>query len=160
MKIGFTLVAGLVVAGAIGTTAISDAHVDKALLAAANARQAHMQLYNFNAGLLFMMAKGDVEYDADAAQGAASNLAAQSRMNQSRYWPQGSDNAALGDATRALPAIWTSESKAGEYGMALADAATAMDAAAGQGLDALRGAIGAVGKACTSCHEDYRKPFN
>ena len=40
--------------------------------------------------------------------------------------------------------------------MALISAADDMQAAAGDGLDALRGAIGPVGKSCGGCHEDFR----
>lgn len=158
MKYGLSLVAGLLTAGVLGTSAISDAHVDKATMAAVKARQSQMTLYAFNISLLGGMAKGEIEYDAAAASAAASNLAALSKLDQSRLWPQGSDNAALGDdVTEALPAIWTADSKIGERAMDMTEAAVAMDAAAGDGLDALRGAIGPLGKSCGGCHETYRK---
>lgn len=161
MKIGRTLIAGLIVAGIATTAAVGDSHVDKATLAAIKARKAQMTLYNFNAGLLFGMAKGDIEYNAEAASAAAANLAAQAAMNQSRLWPAGSDTEALGiEVTRAKAAAWQSDSKAGEYGKALGMATVTMASAAGEGLEALRGAIGPIGKACTACHEDYRVPFN
>lgn len=161
MKYGLTLVAGLIAAGAIGTTAIGDGHADKAMLAAVDARQAQMSLYAFNIGLLGGMAKGDIEYDATAASAAASNLAALSKLDQSRLWPPGSDNAALGDdVTEALPAIWSADSKIGEDAMAMVEAAAAMQEAAGGGLDSLRGAMGPLGKSCGACHENYRKAQN
>ena len=158
MKFKTTLIAGIILAGAVGSTAMGDAHANKAAMAAIKARQAAMQLYAFNIGLLGGMAKGEVEYDAAAASAAAANLAKLTSMDQSRMWPPGSDNEALGDATRALPAIWQSGSKAGMIGGDLAKAAAALEGAAGQGLDGLRGAIGPVGKACGACHEDYRQP--
>lgn len=161
MKYGLTLVAGLMAAGVFGTSAISDGHADKAILAAVDARQAQMSLYAFNLGLLGGMAKGDIEYDATAASAAAGNLAALSTLDQSRLWPQGSDNAALGDdVTEALPVIWTADSKVGERGKAMAEAAMAMQQAAGGGLDSLRGAMGPLGKSCGACHETYRKAQN
>jgi cytochrome c556 len=43
---------------------------------AIEARQSKMTLYAFNLGLLGGMAKGDIEYDAQAAGLAAKNLAA------------------------------------------------------------------------------------
>lgn len=158
MKLATVLISGAVIAAAVATTAFSGAHADKATLAAVKARQAQMTLYSFNAGLLFGMAKGDVPYDADAASAAASNLAAQAGMNQSRYWPPGSDADTLGDVTRAKAEIWQSGSKVGEKGKAFGEAVTALNGAAGGGLDSLRAAIGPVGKACGACHEDYRVP--
>lgn len=127
---------------------------------AVKARKAHMQLYGFNIGLLGAMAKGEVEYDADAASGAASNIAALSQLNQSRYWVTGTSTDELGEETRALPAIWQEGSKAGEIGGQLAEAAVALAAVAGDGKDAMAGALGPVGKACGACHEDYRQPNN
>ena len=158
MKYGLTLVAGLLTAGVLGTSAISESHVDKATMAAVKARQAQMSLYAFNISLLGGMAKGEVEYDAAAASAAAGNLAALSKLDQSRLWPQGSDNEALGDdVTEALPAIWAADSKIMDSAMTMTEAAVAMESAAGEGLDALRGAMGPLGKSCGSCHETYRK---
>lgn len=161
MKYGLTLVTGLLVAGVVGTTAIGDGHANKATMAAVQARQSQMTLYAFNIELLGEMAKGAVEYDAAAASAAASNLTTLIKLDQSRYWPPGSDNQTLGDeATEALPKIWEADSKVGESAKAMAEAAANMEQAAGGGLDALRGAIGPLGKACTNCHETYRKPMN
>lgn len=160
MKSGLTLFAGLLTAGVIGTSAMGDAHASKAVEAAVKARQAQMTLYAFNLGLLGGMAKGAIEYDAAAASAAAANLAAQASMDQSRMWLPGSDADAFGDGTRAKPDIWKEGSKAGEYGMALAKNAAALSSAAGDGLEALRGAIGPVGKTCGGCHDDYRVPKN
>lgn len=127
---------------------------------AVKARQSHMQLYQHNVGLLVGMAKGEIEYDAAAAKGAADNLAAISTLNQSRYWTPGTSNAELGEETNALPAIWEAGSKAGEIGGQLAEATAALAAVAGDGKDAMAGALGGVGKACGDCHKGYRTPFN
>ena len=163
MKIKTTVAAGLVISALTtlaGTSAMSDAHADKAVLAAVKARQATMDLYAYNLGLLGAMAKGEVEYDAASATGAASNLAKLTSMDQSTLWMPGTDNETLGDATRALPAIWQEGSKAGEIAMELATASAAMEEMAGQGLDQLRAGMGPIGKACGACHDDYRQPSN
>lgn len=155
----FTGLTALVLAGAVATTTL--AQDDAAIKAAVDARQAHMSLYAFNIGLLGGMAKGEIDYDADAASAAAGNLAALARVDQSRYWPEGSSTLDLdAEQTAALPDIWDEGSDIGAKAMALVESTTAMEAAAGNGLDALRGAIGAVGSSCGDCHKAYRQPNN
>ena len=44
--------------------------------------------------------------------------------------------------------------------MALETASADMIKAAGTDLDALKAGMGAVGKACGACHDDYRGPKN
>jgi len=78
-----------------GSVAAADGPHDKAI----KARQAMFQLYSFSIGTLGGMAKGKIEYNAEAAVLAAE---------------------------------------------------------AGNGLDALRAAIGDVGKSCKGCHDEYR----
>lgn len=124
---------------------------------AVKARQAHMTLYQHNVGTLFGMAKGDIEYSAEAASAAASNLAALSTLSQAGYWAPNTSTDDLGDQTRALPAIWQEGSTAGEIGGQLAEAAANLAAVAGDGKDAMAAAIGPVGQACGACHEKYRQ---
>lgn len=119
------------------------------------ARQAQMTLYAFNLGILGAMAKGEVEYNAEAAGLAASNLAAANSVWMPTAWAEGSDNASA-QGTRALPAIWASGSDIGAKAQALRDAVAVMKTAAGTDLEALRGAIGPVGAACGACHKSYR----
>ena len=127
---------------------------------AVKARKAHMQLYAHNIGILGAMAKGEVEYNADAATAAASNLAAVAQLNQASYWTPGTSTAELGDETRALPAIWQEGSTAAQIGGQMAEAAVALAAVAGNGADAIGPALGPVGQACGSCHKAYRQPNN
>lgn len=147
------------VVGSIAVLASADGHIsDKQIAAAIKARQSQMQLHAFNFGLLGAMAKQETPYDAAAASGAADNLAAlASMLSQSGYWLPGSDSDSV-EGTRALPAIWASDSKIGEKGKDFVDAALAMQSAAGTDLGALQTAMGAVGKSCGGCHESYRKP--
>ena len=122
------------------------------------ARQAAMKLYAFYIGQLGAMAKGAVDYDAAAADKAASSLNALASLDQSKMWPQGSGNDALGDATRALPAIWTTYPAVSEKGAAFDAAAAAMAEAAGKDLASLQAAMGPLGQSCGGCHEDFRQP--
>jgi len=122
------------------------------------ARQAFMQVYRFNLSILGGMARGDVEYDAATASAAANNLAAAANMNNRAMWPAGSATEApgLGELTAAKESIWASGSDIGTKSQDMRAAAEAMAAVAGDGLDALRSNMGAVGNGCKGCHESYR----
>lgn len=158
MKRNILALSAVLTISVCATSLMSDGHADKAVMAAVKARQSQMNLYAFNLGLLGGMAKGEVEYDAEAAAAAAGNLAALAKLDQSRLWPAGSDTATLGvDVTASLPAIWEAGSTVGEKSMAFTTAALAMEEAAGGGLDSLRGAMGALGKSCGGCHQPYRQ---
>ncbi|SFM15000.1 c-type cytochrome [Shimia aestuarii] len=133
--------------------AFADGHVNAAI----KARQAQMQLYAFNIGQLGAMAKGEMDYDAAVASAAANNLLTLTKMDQSAMWPGGSDSMSV-DGTRAKPDMWDNFPDVMAKGKALGDAAMAMQAAAGGGLDSLRGAMGALGGSCSSCHKPYREP--
>jgi len=134
-------------------TLAADADPEKAV----KARKGLMQVASFNLGPLGAMAKGEVEYDAEAAATFAKNLEVISAMNTGAMWPAGSDNEALGkDKTAALPAAWAADSKVIDKHGDWAKASAELAAVAGDGLEALRGAIGPVGKSCGACHDDYR----
>lgn len=145
-------------AALIGLSGAAIAQDDEALTAAIEARQAHMDLYAFNLGVLGGMAQDKIEYDADMAQAAASNLAMLSQMDQSRYWPAGSDT--MMEGTAALPELWDNLDDVMAKSNDLVMAAAAMDEAAGQGLDALKAAMGPLGGACGACHRSYRQRDN
>lgn len=129
---------------------------------AVKARKAHMQLYAHNLGILGAMAKGEAEYNAEAASAAANNLASLTALNQMSYWSAGTSSDDLPDESRALPAIWEDGgfAKAIEIGTALNTAATQMAAVAGNGQEALGPALGPVGAQCGACHKAFQKPRN
>lgn len=124
---------------------------------AIKARQAQMQLRSFNAGPLFAMVKGDIDYDAEMAGMLANNLKVMLSLDNGRAWIQGTSNEEYPEKTDALPAIWESGSEVGDRGKAYADAVTALADAAGQGLDALTPTVKDLGQACKGCHDDYRE---
>ncbi len=121
------------------------------------ARKSHMQLYLHNLGILGGMAKGAIEYNPDAASAAAANLAALAKLNQSSYWPVGSDSFGA-ENTRALPVIWDKFPDVAAKGAALVQATAAMETVAGNGLADLQAAMGPLGGACGACHKAYREP--
>ncbi|MCB1367377.1 MAG: cytochrome c [Rhodobacteraceae bacterium] len=149
-----TRIAGLALAGLTlaGPVAAQDA-VAKAI----EARQSQMHLYAFNLGQLGAMAKGAIEYNADQASAAAGNLALLSTLNAGAMWVPGSDSMSVAN-TRALPDLWDNMADVGAKAQALAEAAAAMNDAAGNGLEALQAAMGPLGGACGGCHKVYRAP--
>lgn len=122
------------------------------------ARQGYFQTLKFNMGVLGAMAKGKRDYDAELAQKIANNLKAASSMDNGLMWPKGSDMDAegLAEHTKAKAAIWQADSDIGEKHKTWVAATETMAANAGQGIDALREAIGPLGKSCKGCHEEYK----
>ncbi len=121
------------------------------------ARQSEMQLKSFNAGPLFGMAKGKIEYNADFASMLANNLLLQTQLDMGRAWAEGTDNVAYEGKTDALPEIWSTYPEIAEKGKAYVKAVNELAAVAGNGLDALKSQIGALGKGCKGCHDDFRE---
>jgi cytochrome c556 len=136
-----------------GPLAAADDPMEKAI----KARQAEMQLRSFNAGPLFGMAKGDITYDAELANMLAGNLELMLALQNGRAWAKGSDNEAYPGKTTALPTIWTTYPEISEYGKKYVTAVNELAAVAGNGQDALKSKIGAVGKACKACHDEFRE---
>jgi len=155
-KIAARLGLACVVIAGIAGTAVADEHFSGAL----KARKATMQLYSHYLGQLGAMAKGETPYDAAKAQAAADSLMAVNGIDQSAMWPQGSDNGALGDQTRALPEIWTTYPAIVEKGEAMSAAIAVMASAAGTDLASLQGAIGGLGAGCGGCHKPFRQSDN
>jgi len=123
--------------------------------AAVKARQSLMTLIAYNLGPLAQMAQGRIDYNADTAQIAADNLVAVTRHAQDRLWPEGTAQGEI-EGSRALPAVWDDLDEFATRYAALQDATATMQAAAGDGLTALQGALGPLGGACQACHQPFR----
>ena len=121
------------------------------------ARQGEMQLRAFNAGPLFGMAKGKMAYNAEMASKLADNLAKLLELDMGRAWANGTDNEAYPGKTTALKKIWTTYPDVAEKGQAYGKAVKHLAAVAGNGIDALKGAVGDLGKGCKGCHDDFRE---
>ncbi len=130
------------------------------MLKVIKARKAEMVLRSWNAGPLFAMAKGEKDYDAESAASLANNLQLLLSMDNGAMWPQGSDNQAYEGKTRALPEIWTTYPAIADAGKVYAEAVNGLATEAGNGLDALRSKVGALGKSCKGCHTDFRAKKN
>ena len=144
-----TLFAGAT-AIALSTMALADGHSD--VDPAVKARQAHMQLYAHNIGILGGMAQEKIEYDAALAQIAADNLAAVAALDETTYWPEGT-----AEGTKALPAIWENMDDFLVKQEGLVTASAAMATVAGTDLASLQGAMRDLGGACSACHREYRQ---
>ena len=147
LAVALTMVAGV---------AVAESPFDGAI----KARKGEMQMRAFNLGILGAMAKGKVEYNAKAASAAAYNLKVLSTLNGSAIWPAGSDAGALGDVTTASADLWANFPKVIVAAKALGAAANIMADEAGKDLASLQAAIGGVGKACGSCHKQFRVKKN
>ena len=101
------------------------------------ARQGQFKLYGHNLAVVGGMAQGRMEYDAAMAQTAADNLFHLTRHDQSRLWPEGTDSSTLME-TRAKAEIWENLDDFTAKFVALQEASVALQAVAGDGLDALR----------------------
>ncbi|WP_299924680.1 cytochrome c [uncultured Pelagimonas sp.] len=124
---------------------------------AVKARQGQFNLMALNLGILGGMAKGQVDYTAEAAQAAADNLVAVSMIHQPALWPEGTDTMSI-DGTRAQPNLWENIDDVMAKWGAFGEAAKAMQAAAGQGKDQIGPNMGALGASCKGCHDTYRAP--
>jgi cytochrome c556 len=116
-------------------------------------RQGIMGAQGWNMGVLGAMAKGDRPYNKDEAVRAATFVSQLLQMSWDGFAP-GTDQ---GAPTKAKAEIWKEPAKFTQ----LADAAKAeslkLVAAAQTGdLAALRPAVGAMGKACNNCHDDFQ----
>ena len=152
----FSALPGAILAGAVMLTGVSagaDGHEEKAI----KARKAQMQLYSWNLGALGAMAKGNVEYNAEAASKAAANLLALANLDSGSMWIPGTDSTAMPGKTRAKKEAWDTYPKVAEKGKEFNDAAAELAKVAGNGLEALQAGVGAVGKTCGGCHKPFRE---
>ncbi|MEO0829014.1 MAG: cytochrome c [Pseudomonadota bacterium] len=121
------------------------------------ARQELMKAVGKNFGVLGDMAKGKLDYDATAAVAAAKALNEAASTDPATLWIEGSSNADFTE-TRVKPELLAEIDKVSEIHAAWSTATTAMETAAGEGLDALRAAMGPIGEQCGACHKPYRAP--
>lgn len=126
-------------------------------MSAIKARKGEMRIRALNAGPLFAMAKGKIPYDAKIAQTNANNLKTLLDLNMGAAWKQGTSNKEYTKKTTALPKIWETWPKIGDYGKDYAKAVNGVAAAAGNGQEALAAAVKDLGKACKECHDEFRE---
>jgi cytochrome c556 len=118
-------------------------------------RQAAMTLQGKYAGPLGAMAQGKAPYNADTVAFNAAMLDALSRMPWDGFAESTKDTTVK---TGALPAIWSEPAKFKEAQDNFQKAVQALVAVSRGGDEAAqKTAIGAVGKTCGGCHQNFRE---
>ena len=99
------------------------------------------------------MANGKIPFDAKAAADNAEIASVMSKLPYAGFVP-GSDKG----ETSAEPKIWTEMDKFNAAATKMQDEMAKLNVAAkGGNLDAIKVAVGATGKSCKACHDNYRK---
>ena len=135
-----------------GYAAVAQSTDDPAI----KARRAYFTLLGANVGPLAAMAKGEIEYDAAAAELHAGNLSQLTAYAVTPHFPAGTANADKPGETRALPEIWSDLDGFMEKYEDLVMQVDALQSVAGAGRGELGGALGQLGGTCKACHDDYR----
>jgi len=148
---------GLVALGtlaAIPAVQAEDASGDGALKAV-ETRQAVFRVMNYNSDLFFLMMKNKAPFDANVVQKAAGRIETLAPMIPDTF---AADTRKAGNVkTKARDGIWTNMADFKAKSDELARTAAALTAAAKSGdKGATMKAAGAVGKACSACHDNYR----
>lgn len=110
-------------------------------------RQSYFALIGANAGPLFGMAQGKIDYDKEQAATHIGNLQALSSIDVTSAFPAGSDKG----TTRAKPQIWSNTADFKNKFTAMQDAVNALSSN-DKGIENL----GGLGQSCKSCHDDYK----
>jgi cytochrome c556 len=116
-------------------------------------RQSAMYVMANHFGRVAAMAQGKAPFDAKAAADNAGIVVVMSKLPWAGFG-EGTDK---GAPTRAKPEVWKDSAKVKDLATKMMDEAEKFDAAAKTGnLDAIKAAVGSLGKACKACHDDYR----
>lgn len=114
-------------------------------------RQSTMSLIGYNFGILADMAKEKVPFDKVEAGRAAGILPKLAEL-PGRFFGEGTDKV---DHTKAKPEIWSHMDDFKKKLEAMQHQVAMLPAAAGD-LGSLKKQVGETGKACKSCHDDYK----
>ncbi len=144
----------LALGGAFATTVAAQSDIFKAddLV---KYRQSIYQVMSAQAKVMGAMAKGEIEFDAEAVHERALNMGNVAKLLGETYVPatQGVKESNM------LPAAWEDMDGFSAKGKAFGGALQELIAVSGEpGFDAdkARPAIGKMLKSCKACHDDYR----
>jgi cytochrome c556 len=139
-------------AGALGLTLAQGALAQAKPEVLVKQRQAAMTLMGKYFGPMAAMAQGKIPFNASVVQRNAGFLDNLSRMPWDGY-----DASTRGVKSRTLPAVFENAPGFKQAASRLEnEAAKLVSASRGGDEAAVKAQIGAVGKACGSCHDDFR----
>lgn len=149
MHMAVKLGLGVALAAAFASTAFAQAQPDRAI----QYRQGIFKALGWNMGPMAAMVKGERPYDKDLFLRQAMRIEQLAAMP----WEGFGAGTDTGAPTKAKAEIWKDAAKFKQHGDALqAEAGKLVAAAKAGNLDAVKGPFGAVGKACSNCHDDFR----
>ena len=150
------LLAGLALALGTGYTLTAFSQVKPEIMV--KQRQAAMTLQGKYFGPMAGMAAGKVPYNADTVAFNSAMLDALSRMPWDGF---AESTKGVTVKTAALPAIWSEPAKFKEAQENLQNAVQALvKVSRGSDEATQKAAIGAVGKTCGACHQNFREKQN
>jgi cytochrome c556 len=116
-------------------------------------RQSYFALLAANFGPIAASVKGEIPWDQARIEGWANDFSAVSELNVMRGFVAGSEKG----TTRAKPGIWENTE---DFSSKLSDmreaAAQLKQVAAGGDKEAIAAQVGAAGKTCKACHDEYK----
>jgi len=116
-------------------------------------RQSVMTVMGNHLGRVAAMVQGRVPFDAKVAADNAAIVVTMSKLP----WVAFGDGTDKGMPTRAKPDIWKEAAKFKDLQTKMMADAEKFEAAAKTGsLDNIKAALGPLGRACKSCHDDFR----
>ncbi len=117
-------------------------------------RQSWFAMVGMNFGPMVAMVKGEIPWDEQQVAAYTEQLATLTALNVIRSFAEGSEKG----TTRAKPEIWENSEDFGKKMQDMKTAVNALQAAVNEGADrqAIAGGVGEVGKACKSCHDEYK----
>lgn len=147
-----TLLAVIVLSGLIISPFAVSHYNDKE--PAQSYRQSWFAMMAANFGPMVGMVKGEIPWEEDQMASYADQLAALVTLDVMRGFADGTDKG----TTRAKPEIWENKPDFQAKMDDLTNAVNALQTVANQGTDrkAIAEAVGATGKACKACHDDYK----
>lgn len=149
---GLTTLATLLLASlcSTGVYAADDERAQKAI----ETRQGLLKVVGHYFGPIVGMAKGQVPFDATVVSANANKIAQLAPMIPDVF---ALDTRASGVASDTLDGVWDNLDDFNNKAATATERALALAAAADQGQGAFLKAVGGLGSACKSCHEDYRQ---
>lgn len=116
-------------------------------------RKSTMDLVGYNFGSLAAMAQGKKPFDKDEATRNADLLALLAALPR-RFFGEGTN---LEGQTKAKPAVWEHRADFDQKMDKMGEEVQKLPAAVRSGdMEAFKKQVNEAGKACKSCHDDYR----